>query len=235
MTWAFPSWRTNKVFSRLNCLLVWIRSHDYSLLYHNLYFGESKFEVRSTSLAPLPVLHPGPGASCRNEAPPWPAEEERASCRGQAGWELGRPAVAQELLPLISTSFIWPTTPTPSPPPLSSLHPSSYPFFLSLPPSASRPALSPRWAPLCPVSCGRANGISLCLHPLPKDSRVLSAVVCLFLFLIHIHIYSTWNPHLLRALTATNLCFFFWIFFLEMFLFSLFLDACKFSSVTRNL
>lgn len=64
--------------------------------------------------------------------PPWPAEEEWASCHGQAGWELGRPAVAQELFPLISTSFIC-LLPFLFPPP--SIHPSipSCFLFLSLP------------------------------------------------------------------------------------------------------
>lgn len=112
----------------LNCFSVSTCSHDYSMHYHNFYFGKCKFEVWSISLAPLgpsPVVHPRPGASCWNGAPPWPAEEERASCHGQAGWELGRPAVAQELFPLISTSFI-------CPPPSSPLHPSLLPFSSSL-------------------------------------------------------------------------------------------------------
>lgn len=104
----------------LNCLYV-------SLVQAQFLLGSFYWPFTScTSLARRLRLKRAP-------PPPWPAEEEWASCHGQAGWELGRPAVAQELFPLISTSFIC-LLPSLFPPP--SIHPSillSCLLFLSLP------------------------------------------------------------------------------------------------------
>lgn len=107
----------------------------------------------------------------KDEAPPWLAEEERASCHGQAGWELGEASCNTGAVPS-HFHFIYLLSLPPSLLPPSLLPPSIHPFFLSLPSSASGPALSPCWAPLCPVNCGRANGISLFLLSLPQIQRV---------------------------------------------------------------
>lgn len=139
-----------------------------------LLFGT--FDPRSTSVAspgPRPVVHPRPGTSCWNGARRWPAEEERASCHGQAGWELGRAAVAQELFPLISTSFICP--------PLSSLPPSLHPSIPSSSLCQWTSALSmPRFH--CAQSAVAEQMASLCFFaPFLKDSEFKCSHMFVFL------------------------------------------------------
>lgn len=100
--------------------------------------------------------------------PPRQPEEERASCHGQAGWELGRPAVAQELFPLISTSFICPP-PLPFLPP--SIHPSIPSSFLLLPLPVDQHSLHAELH--CAQSAVAEQMVSLLfLHSLAQSLRV---------------------------------------------------------------
>lgn len=125
----------------------------------------------------------GPRPSNPSNPPP---AERGASQLSRPAWRRvrGRQLQHRSCSLLLSTPFIRPPFP-------SVIPPSSLCQWTGIPPTP--PTLS---SPLCPVSCGRANGISLFLPSRPplKD---FESVICLFSFLFYLYLY----PHL-RVKTA---------------------------------
>lgn len=159
-------------------------SDRFKLLLIKGYVGTVEPTLGGGPAGPRPAAAPVELAPASAPAPPTPpasrARGEPVVAASLAESSV-RAAAAQELLPSPFHS-IYP--PPPFPP--SSLHH----------PSASGPAFSPHTphtlsSPLCPVSCGRANGISLFLPSRPplKD---FESVICLFSFLFYLYLY----PHL---------------------------------------
>lgn len=145
----------------LNCFLVRTCSLDYSLHYQIIFWyiwpqihlsGPSWPSTSCTPQAWHLLLKRGPSLTGRG----------RASQLSWPGWlRVGEGSCSTGAVPS-HFHFIYL-------PPLSSLPPSIYPFFLPLP--VDQCSLHAE-VPLCPVSCGRANGISLFLHSLPQRLRV---------------------------------------------------------------